>query len=210
MIDYRARQTPVRNQGDRPTCVGFAVSAAHEWQADDQVFRSPEDAMWAGHKIGGPAHLEETSVNFALEGLTLHRHAEEEAWPYGVPRWPADRPAAARSAERQRTLPFWRLVPVTWGAVKGELAKAHPVILTLQLVVSAWVEGRPEVDASPATRPSTNHAVVAVGVVEASEGATESVIVKNSWGERWGVNGYGFVSRRYFEHFGVRAHVLDL
>ena len=48
MIDPRPPQTPVRNQGDRPTCVAFATSAAHEWAAGEPVHRSPEDAMWAG------------------------------------------------------------------------------------------------------------------------------------------------------------------
>jgi hypothetical protein len=50
MIDLEAEQTAVRQQGDRPTCVAFAVSGAHEWMGDDDAQLSPEDAMWAAHQ----------------------------------------------------------------------------------------------------------------------------------------------------------------
>src|SRR5689334_17804864 len=93
--DHRPVQTAVRNQGDRHTCVGFAVSAAHEWMAQDGVIRSPEDVIWAGHQEGGPSTKEATSVRLALVGLKRFAHATEKAWPYNNPAWPADRPRAA-------------------------------------------------------------------------------------------------------------------
>ena len=52
MTDFRAQQSPVRNQGNRPTCVAFATSGAHEWAAQEQAHRSSEDEMWAAHQMG--------------------------------------------------------------------------------------------------------------------------------------------------------------
>ena len=209
MIDHRHRQTPVRNQGDRPTCVGFAVSAALEWMEGDSLVRSPEDAIWAGHQEGGPTHLEETSVSLALSGLTRLRHAQESAWPYGTPSWPAPRPSKARLSKYQTTLPLWRKNPGSWDAVRRALANENAVVLTLRFVASAWLSSGPEVDAPPGRKCPTNHAVLVVGIAETSDRLAESVIVKNSWGVGWGLAGYGFVSRRYLEHYVVRAHELE-
>src|SRR5205814_3080081 len=108
MADHRSLQTPVRNQGNRPTCVGFAVSAAHEWMAADVVVLSPEDAIWAAHQEGGPQAREDTSVRLALAGLHRLEHAYESAWPYGAPAWPASRTVDAQKAECRAALPEWR------------------------------------------------------------------------------------------------------
>jgi hypothetical protein len=210
VIDHRSQQSEVRNQGDRPTCVGFAVSAAHEWLARDGIMRSPEDAIWAGHQQGGPTAIQATSVRLALAGLQAHRHASEEAWPYGSPPWPAPRPPAATLAGNRRPLPSWRqLSAVTLSTVRDELAQGNAVILTLRVVYSAWRQPGGVIDADPGRKTPDNHAVVAVGVQTSVDGTTQLVVVKNSWGENWGNAGYGFVSRRYLETYGVRAHALD-
>ncbi len=210
VVDHRPQQSAVRNQGNRPTCVGFAVSAAHEWMARDGIMRSPEDVIWAGHQQGGPAAAQETSVRLALGGLQAHRHAREEAWPYGNPSWPAPRPPAATLADNQRSLPVWRqLSAVTLSTVQDELVQGNAVILTLRVVYSAWRQPGGVIDADPGRKTPGNHAVVAVGVRTSADGATQRIIVKNSWGENWGDAGYGFVSRRYLETYGVRAYVLE-
>jgi hypothetical protein len=209
VIDHRHLQTPVRDQGDRPTCVGFAVSAALEWMKRDSQIRSPEDAIWAAHREGGPQNLEETSVRLALSGLTRRRHAQESAWPYGTPPWPAPRPSAAKMSTNQTTLPLWRETPGSWDAIRDALGNGHAVVLTLRFVSSAWLPSGPDVDAPPGQKCPTNHAVLAVGLTETSDGLAESVIVKNSWGVGWGLAGYGLVSRRYLEHYVVRAHALE-
>jgi len=139
MIDHRSAQTPVRHQGDRPTCVAFAVSAAHEWHAADAVVRSSEDAMWAAHQAGEVPGREETTVSWALEGLDRHQHSTETAWPYGTPRWSSGRPAAALDDANRRPLPAWRdLGSITFDRVTGELDAGRPVVLTLRVVVAAW------------------------------------------------------------------------
>lgn len=204
--DFRAHQTPVRNQGDRPTCVGFAVSAAHEWMAGDDVVRSPEDAMWAAHQIGSVPGREETSVSWALTGLQIHEHATELAWPYGTPRWPAGRPVAALDAANRRALPGWRaLGAVTLQTIRDELERGFAVVLSLRVVRSAWRDPTGIVDAEPGKKTPGNHAVLAVGVRDADD----QLIIKNSWGERWGQGGFGFVARRYLDHYALRAHVLE-
>jgi hypothetical protein len=208
MSDSRHLQTPVGQQGNRPTCAGFAVSAAHEWMAADGVLRSAEDCLWAAHQQGGSPQVEATSVELALGGLQAQRHAEESAWPYGRPAWPAARPADAQLTRRQRSLPSWHPVASGWVAILDELALGNAVILTLRFVPSAWVDAN--VDASPGSNAKTNHAVLVVGATEPGDGQpADSLIIKNSWGPAWGDAGYGFVSQRYIDHFTIRVHALE-
>jgi hypothetical protein len=204
--DHRAIQTPVRDQGDRPTCVAFAVSAAHEWRAGDDVVRSAEDAMWAAHQVAEVPGREETTVSWALEGLRRHAHATEQAWPYGAPRWPNGRPAPARDDANRRPLPSWRdLGAATYATVTGHLATGHPIVLTLGVVPAAWYHSDDTVDAAPGAKTPGNHAVLAVGNVD----VPGRLIVKNSWGSSWGDAGYGLVTRRYYDHYALRAHILE-
>ncbi len=206
MVDHRSLQTPVRDQGDRPTCVAFAVSAAHEWQADDDHVRSTEDAMWAAHQIAEVPGREETTVSWALQGLDRHEHSTEIAWPYGAPRWSAGRPAAALDDGARRPLGPWReLGSSSFDTVTHELAAGRPVILTVRVVPLAWYHDGALIDAEANLKTPGSHAVLAVGALD----RPDRLIIKNSWGSGWGENGYGYLTRRYHDHYGLRAHSLE-
>lgn len=206
MPDFRSDQTPVRQQGDRPTCVAFAVSAAHEWRAADSAIRSAEDALWAAHQVNEIPGLEATTVAWALQGMKDHGHAIEAAWPYGQPRWSTGRPEAATNADNRRRLTAWsEITPLTFETVERELRIERPVVLTLRVVLSAWHYGGGVVDAGPGETTPGNHAVLAVGTVDAGR----QVIVKNSWGADWGDQGYGYVTERYLNSYALRAHLLE-
>lgn len=209
MIDYRPSQTPVRNQGDRPTCAGFAVSAAHEWVAHDELHRSPEHAIWAGHQVQSIPGREETTITWSLAGLQKHRHAGESAWPYGTPHWSAGPPPAALERVNTRKLPPWRRLSPPWfAAVDDALRAGDPVVLTIGVVQPIWQKPGAIIDADPGRKTHGNHAVVAVAISEPDEGP-EGVTIKNSWGPDWGDEGYGVLSRRYLESYTIAAHRLE-
>jgi hypothetical protein len=205
--DHRSAQTPVRAQGDRPACVGFAVAAAHEWMSDGAML-SVEDVLWAGHQVGGNPLEETTSVQFALLGLNRYGHATEAAWPYGSPAWPADRPVAA--AKSARPLPAWQRLPsLTFSAVTSQLARGVAVLLTLRVVPGIWYQRGGIIDTEPGRKAPGNHAVVAVGAIDGNDPVTRRAIIKNSWGTGWGQSGYGLISQRYVDAYGVCGHVLE-
>jgi hypothetical protein len=165
--------------------------------------------MWAGHQIGSVPGHEATSVRWALEGLSIHQHASERAWPYGAPHWPAGRPVAALDSANRRALPSWRRPPsATFDDIRNELVLGHAVLVSLRVVLSAWRSSDGVIDAEAGRKAPANHAVLAVGVSEAGERG-EQVIIKNSWGAGWGMDGYGFVAKRYIDHYGLRIHVLE-
>lgn len=201
-MDHRSAQTPVRSQGNRATCVGFAVASAHEWHRGNGERLSVEDVMWAGHQVDGVPGREEIKVQWALEGLDAHNHATETAWPYGQPHWSDGRPAVA--ADDLVVLPVWeRVVPVDYDRVVAAVAAARPVVLTVGFVPAAWY-GSGQVDAPRGQRVRGSHAVVVVG----ASADPDALTVKNSWGENWRQAGYGTLTRPYLEEYGVVAHIL--
>jgi len=203
--DHRTVQTPVRDQGNRGACVGFAVAAAHEWMRLGTV-RSVEDVLWAAHTQGGDPLLETTTVQRALVGVQIYRHAEEAAWPFNTPPFPATRPTDAADLNRQVDLVAWRRLPeVDAEVVTLEVARGNAVVLTLGVVVGAWPRSG-NVDAPAGRKTPKGHAVLAVGSDGTSDGRT---LIKNSWGVRWGVGGYGFVSSRYLDEYHRVGHVLE-
>lgn len=162
--------------------------------------------MWAAHQVNEVPGREETTVSWALEGLTRHQHAIESAWPYGTPRWSEGRPAATGMAANRRALPAWHdHGNADFDAIAAELGAGRPVILTLKVVPAAWYHGHDLVDALPGGKTPGNHAVLAVGVLD----APERLIIKNSWGAEWGDGGYGYVTRRYHDHYALGAHRLQ-
>jgi hypothetical protein len=94
---------------------------------------------------------------------------------------------------------------LTLPAIRAELEQAHAVILSVKVVRSAWRKAGGEIDAPPGQKTPGNHAVLAVGVLN----APARVIIKNSWGAAWGNSGYGFISEDYLNSYGLRAHVLE-
>lgn len=210
MIELPGEALAVRHQGDRRTCVGFATAAAHESARDEGEQLSAEDVMWAAHELMGMATSEETSVELALYGVEGEQHAIEEAWPYGVPIWRQGRPQAATETANQRRLPRWRrLSEVSIPAVRAEIAVGNPVILTVGVVKPAWLTpagGLIDVPAGATVRG--NHAVLAVGA--SGEGEDPQVVrFRNSWGDEWALNGYGLMTRRYLENYGLCAHAIE-
>lgn len=205
ICDHRSQQTEVRNQGaGRQSCVGFAISAAQEWHDRAGELLSPENAIWAAHETGGDPHLEVTTVERACEGLTTHAAVPETVWPYANPSFPAERPVDALDPGNRRGLPAWeRISPPSHAAIEGALTAGRPVIVTLRLVPRAWFHNHNEIDAEPGAPIAGGHAVLAVGIDE-----HDRLIVKNSWGPWWGDSGYGYVTPRYLETYGVVAHAL--
>ena len=54
------------------------------------------------------------------------------------------------------------------------------------------------------------HAVTLVGIVPGDGGGAPQLILRNSWGPRWGAGGYGYIDLRYLERNLLDALVLDV
>src|SRR3989442_11222287 len=85
----RSLMPPVRDQGARPTCVAFAVSAAHELSrtGGSVVFEDlSEEALYWGCKQHDRRTTPGTSFSSAHAALVQWGQPAEEVWPYDLRR----------------------------------------------------------------------------------------------------------------------------
>jgi hypothetical protein len=157
--------------------------------------------------MGGDPLREATTVQLALEGVETYRHAEESAWPYDSPAFPADRPRDACDPARQAEMVTWRrMTPFDADAVAQASFLGQGIVLTIGVVLGAW-QASGLIDAPAGRKTPGAHAVLAVGNI--AVGSETRTLIKNSWGTGWGQQGYGFMTRRYFDSYVRAAHVLE-
>jgi len=82
--------------------------------------------------------------------------------------------------------------------IMGELDRGRPVIALLMLSRSFFLpSGQAVIDPAPdeAPEPAHRHAVVAVGHGTVDE--QRAILIRNSWGSKWGDEGHGWVTEKF-------------
>ena len=205
MSDFRAEQSPVFDQGARPTCAACAVTSAHEWMLGGNAL-SVEDAFHHGKLVDGLPGMHMTGVHDILGSLATPGHAIETSWPYGKPAWPGTPPASSTEAANRRPVPSWeRLGRKTFAELRALLGTGA-IVLCLCHVASAWNPVSGLVHCAPGTAWAMKHAVVAVG--DRRIHGHDCLVVKNSWGPSWGDSGYGYISQSYVDAYLSDAYIV--
>jgi hypothetical protein len=196
--DLRSLFGPARDQGPRPTCLAFAASDAHAALRDGWAPLSCEYAFFRAQRRAGRPPETGALLPSMLEALQQDGQPEESGWPY-LPAMPIDAtswtppaevgPLFGRAGERSRPL-IDQLV--------AELDQGRPVIVLLMLS-RAFYSPRPQavVDLAPGEppNPARRHAVVAFahGAVDGQR----AILVRNSWGPRWGEAGCAWLTESF-------------
>jgi len=200
---------PVRDQGRRGTCLAFAVTALHEAlrSAGTPVAEDlAEEALYWGCKQVDGNWTMGTSFQSASTALSRWGQPIEARWPYGLRRLdgvPYHPPATPGGFDWFRAV--LRPVTATSAGVRTVLAGNAPLALGITLYPSFY---RPSdtghiTDPRPGDPSRGRHAVVAVGF----EG--DNILIRNSWGSSWGVDGYGWITSAYVDSDTTDVLVAD-
>lgn len=196
-VDLRPNLPVVRDQGDtRGTCVAFAVTAAHEFDrevAGAAAEHLSEEALYWGCKVVDGQWRSGTLFSSAARTLSTTGQPPEPVWPYdpkrpnGVPYAPVSPPDAGWLTSSMAAM------SADASTVRSELDAGSPVVLGVVVFDSMFrptPKGR--VELPPAGSPVRGrHAVLAVGY------NADALLIRNSWGETWGVDGYGWLTDAY-------------
>jgi C1A family cysteine protease len=211
----RHAQTPAKHQQDRPTCVAFAVTALHEYLRDcriagkavSDIDLSEEFLFHHCKRLDGLAATS-TGTTVAAAAVALRDEGQplEVLCPYrasGKGMAPLLPSAEAIADARGRTLSGLCEVDVTLSNIENSLSASNPILAVLDWYSNSYLAplgriGLPGL----ADRLLGRHAVLIVELDDESQPGECSLGFKNSWGPKWGNDGFGSFSAEYFRLYG--------
>jgi hypothetical protein len=196
--DLRSMFGPVRDQGQRPTCLAFAASDLHAALRGAWSPLSCEYIFYHAQKQAQRKPTQGATLPSILDALREDGQPAEAGWAY-LDQLPADltqwqppaggAPLFRRAGEAGKD---------TVEAIVDELELGRPVLTLLRLSTSFdWVKTDGVVDPGPNEKPDLfrRHAVISVGHGDVN--GQRAVLIRNSWGDGWGALGYGWLTEKF-------------
>jgi hypothetical protein len=206
--DLRGQFGDVRDQDQRPTCLAFAASDAHAalrspWEALSVEFAFHHAQRRAGRSLSVGATLPAMLSTLLEDGQPV-----ESGCPYLMvvpPDWkPAEDigPVFRRRGEKGGD---------TVGDIIARLDVGRSVLVLMTLssafdFATASAGGIVDQPAGEPLNPHRRHAVIAAG--HGLVGGQRVVLIRNSWGEEWGDQGYAWLTEAYLAPRVFRIGIL--
>lgn len=194
-VDLRGECPAVYDQGALGSCTANAIGAAIEFDRLKQQlpdFVPSRLFIYYNERVAEHAVLSDSGAQIrdGIKTIAKQGVCPEAEWPYNIAKFTLKpTPDAYASAARHKALSYQRILR-SLSQMRGCLAAGFPFVFGFT-VYSAF-EGRDVAKTGTLNLPGSRetvlggHAVLAVGY----EDAAQRFIVRNSWGEKWGQNGY--------------------
>mmetsp|Transcript_20637 Transcript_20637/g.33703 ORF Transcript_20637/g.33703 Transcript_20637/m.33703 type:complete len:508 (-) Transcript_20637:494-2017(-) len=208
-VDLRRLMTPVEKQGDIGSCTANAVAGAYEYLCNLRARETGDEAgdisrlfiyyvarKWDLMCEGRGHHRVKDSgstIEGAINALVKKGACLEETYPYD-PDSCNDTPhsEAFDEAVNYKISKCWN-IRTDANEFKHVLSKGYPIIFGCKVTKTTFTHERIISAPNPSEEITGGHAMLIVGYFESDK----MFIVRNSWGEGWGNNGYCYMPYDY-------------
>jgi len=214
-VDLRPWCPPIEDQEDLGSCTANAGVALLEY-FQLRVFGKHLDASRlflykVTRNLSGWTGDQGAYLRTTMKAMVLFGVPPETYWPYYTPDFDMEPSAFCYAfAQSYQTIKYYRLDPpgqstdLTLETVKKSLAADLPPMFGFSVYSSfpPMGDGKGEIPfPGPGDYLDGGHAVVAVGFDDKKKIGqdTGALLIRNSWGPDWGVEGYGWLPYRYVQ-----------
>ena len=216
----------VKNQGSRGTCSIFALVGLIEFERanvlQDSLPLSVEYLNWAANQVEG-VMADGSFFNYAMEGMEKYGICADDYMPYACrfsekaePSEVAKKDAVARKTGKPIWIKHWDpntgITKEQLEQIKHLLDNNHPVAIGFQWPKQAEnCSEHGELKVVERKEVFDGHSVLIVGYqTNPEKPGGGCLIFKNSHGENFGDNGYGYIPYAYAFLYANDAIALDL
>ena len=203
LVDLRPQCPPVYDQGNLGSCTANALASAYQFE---EMKQGKENFMPSRLFIYYNERAMEGTINedagaMIRDGIKTLVDAgvcHEDKWQYDESKFTAKPPCwCYKAAKDNQVLQYLRIAEHTLQGVKEALADGFPVTFGFTLYESMMTDEVARTGLVPVPtateKPIGGHAVKAVGY----DDSKQCLIVKNSWGTNWGLQGYFYLPYWY-------------
>ncbi|OCT15678.1 hypothetical protein A8709_16610 [Paenibacillus pectinilyticus] len=209
-IDLRNRLSPVVNQGALGSCTSNAiVSGLREFWLRTEEQNPPRLSRlfhyWHERELENTVETDSgATIRDGLKVLQKTGVCPEEVWPYEINNFRSTPNYEAEALARYYRIEGYHRIHDLAG-IKASLADGSPVVFGIWIYSS--FESKKATTTGIIPYPNRKkekllggHALLAVGYKDGKEKGQGVVIVRNSWGSKWGDGGYCYIPYSFFRN----------
>ena len=213
-VDLRNIFEPIRNQGHQSSCAAFAVASVIETMRPDMKTLSPAFLYWNARRLTSNTNEDNgSSINEVLKGATLYGVCKEDLMPFNSAIYNVEpRKEVFEEAEKVKIIEALTVEPDV-NNIRSALSDGYPVIVAARIFDSfadnptgfIQMPSKDEIiEDNNHIHPHAVHAMVVCGFSDKSN----VFLVRNSWGSKFGANGYCFIPYSYASKFFLQSCII--
>lgn len=212
-VDLRDKFGPIRNQGAQGSCSSFAISSVIEAVCPEDKKLSPAFLYWNARAANGKTDTDSgASLYDVLKGAADKGVCEEDQMPYNAKIFTVSPSEEAFADALGRRVLEAQTVELDMNAIKSALSDGCPVIIAAQ-IFDSFSETRSGFIRQPSKSEIVDggrkdghgrHAMVVCGFSDKER----IFVVRNSWGTKFGDNGYCYMPYSYAKKYLLQACII--